>query len=50
MKLYTVASAAIAGFYPYIVTEGAALIEGSTLFAVDLFTGIQRCLAINGNI
>lgn len=47
---FFVASAAIAGFFPYVVIGNDTFIDGSTLFSVDLFTAIQRCLAITGNI
>lgn len=50
LKSYFVASGAIAGFYPFSVINGDAYISGSTLFAVDLFTAIQRCLEITGNV
>ena len=50
LKQYFVASAAIAGYFPYSEINNTAFIEGSTLFAVDLFTAIQRCLIITGNV
>ena len=50
LKPYFVASGAIAGFYPFSIIKGEAFIDGSTLFAIDLFTAIQRCLDITGNV